>query len=126
MYPPFAFRILDRIASTANFAAQRAAEKANPKPADGIISKAAEQGLFNPADSVARDELAGTTSHPAYEHWTCGTAHIRAQRILRIIERSADYGLTSDLIDRLDGLVDDAGPADCRRALTEAPDAVPF
>lgn len=72
------------------------------------------------------DDLAGTTSHPVYEHWTCGTAHIRAQRVLRIIERCADYGLTITLIEQLENLVDDAGLADCRRALAPQPDEVPF
>ena len=82
---------------------------------DGIKSCPADHG-----------SLAGTTSHPDYEHWTCGTAHIRAQRVLRIIERGAQYGLTSDLIDRLENLVDEAGPADCRHALAEDPNLVPF
>jgi hypothetical protein len=70
--------------------------------------------------------LEGTTSHPDYEHWTCGTAHLRAQRALRIIERACHHGLSEELILQIEHLIDQAGIADCRRALAQPMDEVPF
>lgn len=76
--------------------------------------------------SIAAEELRDTTSHPDYEHWTCGTDHIRAQRTLRIVESAAPYGLTVELVQALGDLVYDAGIANCREALAEPMGAVPF
>ena len=70
--------------------------------------------------------LDGTTSAPTYEHWTCGTAHIRAERTLRILERSSGHW-TMEAIGLIADLVDEAGPANCRAALNRDDfDQVPF
>ncbi|KQM60086.1 MULTISPECIES: Lar family restriction alleviation protein [unclassified Sphingomonas] len=56
-----------------------------------------------------------------FEHWTCGTAHIRAKRTLQIVEnvRACD----TDTIEAIACLVAEAGIAAARDALT---DEVPF
>lgn len=89
---------------------------------DAIKTGTVMPGSTPPIDNA----LEGTTSHPHYEHWTCGTGHIRAQRALRIIERAAHYGLTDELVEQITDLVDQAGPADCREALAVKLDEVPF
>ncbi|WP_374553209.1 hypothetical protein [Sphingobium yanoikuyae] len=93
-----------------------------------LMFEAAAKGKTDPqrAQPPVFDGLEGATSHPDYEHWTCGTNHIRAQRLLRIVERAAPFGLTTELIESLDSTIYDAGPADCRRALENCMDEVPW
>ena len=78
------------------------------------------------AAAAQPSSLDGTTSAPDYEHWTCGTAHIRAERTLRILERSPGHW-TTDAISLITDLVYEAGPANCRAALDRGNfDQVPF
>tara|TARA_R110000868_G_scaffold32613_10_gene118731 strand:+ start:2477 stop:2875 length:399 start_codon:yes stop_codon:yes gene_type:complete len=61
-------------------------------------------------------DLEGTTAHPDFEHWTCGTDHNRAERVLRIIERGLDVW-SERAIEAIINLVYEAGPANCRASL---------
>lgn len=55
---------------------------------------------------------------PEFEHWTCATGHIKAERALRIVEQMSRWdGLTADAIESIEHLCDRAGPAFARKEL---------
>lgn len=70
------------------------------------------------------NHLVPRTGPEAFEHWTCGTGHLRAERTLRLI---AQVGATDlDAMEMLAGLVAEAGVANARIFLAPLDDDVPF
>lgn len=59
----------------------------------------------------------------SFEHWTCGTAHISAERTLRLIEMVGAASL--DAMEFINAKVDEAGIANARAALRPHDD-LPF
>lgn len=88
-------------------------------------SECRARGPVRPTLEEAVDAWNATVSRAgpdAFEHWTCGTAHIRAERTLRLIEKVGTSQL--DAMEMIQSLVDEAGIANARAALLA--DDVPF
>lgn len=66
---------------------------------------------------------------PVFEHWNCGTGHLKAERALRVVERLSHSGrIDAETIEAIEYLSDQAGPAFARQSIGETirDDEVPF
>ncbi len=80
---------------------------------------------FSPDDAADLwDSLVSRDGPEAFDHWTCGTGHIRAERTLRLIAHVMASGIEE--MEMLAGLVNEAGIAFARKALAPIDDEVPF
>lgn len=80
-------------------------------------------------DEQDASTLIGATRQ-VFEHFTCATRHLSAERALRIIEQSARAGrpMSAEAIFSIENLCDDAGPQFARAALDRdaLDDEIPF
>lgn len=108
-------------AASCNFCGHPRVHARGSTAAIAVVCSNRECGARGPVRSTleeAVDAWNATVSRAgpdAFEHWTCGTAHMRAERTLRLIDKVSASQL--DAIEMIHSLVDEAGIANARAAL---------